>query len=207
MIPFPSEEVTPPVTKMYLTMGSGAFVTGYKDMYKFGNAGLHHTLQLLDIVVSPERHYNDTLAGTMSRSILVLCTGNSCRSQIAEAYLRKAFPDALVCSAGVESHGLNPNALSVMAEDGIDISAQRSKTIDELPSIAWDLVITVCDNARSRCPVFPGRHKSIHRSFEDPASYTGSADQVMPVFRRVRDEIKAFANELTNLDILSTKNT
>ncbi|HLF62943.1 MAG TPA: arsenate reductase ArsC [Saprospiraceae bacterium] len=128
----------------------------------------------------------------MSRSILILCTGNSCRSQMAEGYLRKYLPDDQIYSAGIEAHGLNPLAVKVMAEVGIDISHHSSKLIDALPHIAWDIVITVCDNAREQCPVLPGKHLKFHHSFNDPATAKGVEEEVLPVYRRVRDAIQEY---------------
>lgn len=131
----------------------------------------------------------------MSRAprILVLCTGNSCRSQMAEGYLRHfAQGRAEVYSAGVEAHGLNPRAVLAMQMDGIDISHHSSKTVDELPQVEYDHIITVCDNARERCPYLPGRAQRIHHSFADPAKATGTEAQIMAEFSRVRDEIKAW---------------
>lgn len=121
---------------------------------------------------------------------------------MAEGYLRKFLPDATIWSAGVESHGLNRLAVQVMAEDNIDISQHASKTIDALPPIEWDVVITVCDNARERCPVLPGRHHKIHRAFSDPAAAKGADEVVLPEYRRVRDEIRAFALEFAKTDTL-----
>lgn len=128
------------------------------------------------------------------KNILVLCTGNSCRSQIAHGYLRHfAGGKANIYSAGVETHGLNPKAVEVMKEDGIDISHHTSNNVDEYISIPFDWVITVCDNANERCPYFPGKTQRIHKNFADPAKATGAPHEVMNEFRRVRDEIKAFA--------------
>ncbi|RYZ20595.1 MAG: arsenate reductase ArsC [Chitinophagaceae bacterium] len=127
------------------------------------------------------------------KKVLVLCTGNSCRSQIAEGYLKALGPGALeVWSAGVETHGLNPRAVATMAEDGIDISGQISNHVDEYRNIAFDYVITVCDSARERCPVFPAATKQVHVSFPDPAKATGTEAEILAAFREVRDEIKAF---------------
>ena len=111
------------------------------------------------------------------KKILVLCTGNSCRSQIAEGYLRKfAGDNASVYSAGVETHGVNPKAISIMAEDGIDISGHTSNNIDEYKDIDFDFVITVCDNAKERCPYFPTNAKKFHQNFPDPGKATGSEE-------------------------------
>lgn len=127
------------------------------------------------------------------KRILVLCTGNSCRSQIAEGYLRHfAGEKAEVYSAGVERHGVNPKAVAVMQEDDIDISGHTSNLADEYADIDFDLILTVCDSAKERCPYFPSRSVRIHQSFPDPAKATGSAEEVMEEFRRVRDLIKDY---------------
>ncbi len=137
----------------------------------------------------------------MKKKILVLCTGNSCRSQIAEAYLRKFVGDkAEIMSAGVEVHGLNPRAVKTMAEDGIDISKQTSNHVDEYMHLNFDFVITVCDNAKEACPYFPGKAKKIHHNFPDPAKTTGSEEEITESFRNVRDEIKSWVqNFVTQL--------
>jgi arsenate reductase len=127
------------------------------------------------------------------KNILVLCTGNSCRSQMAEGYLRHFAGDrANIYSAGVEIHGVNPRAIVTMREDGIDISAHTSNHVDEYRSIPFDIVITVCDHAQEVCPVFPSAAKRLHHNFSDPAKATGTARQVMAQFARVREEIKAY---------------
>lgn len=128
--------------------------------------------------------------------ILVLCTGNSCRSQIAEGYLRY-FTDgkADIYSAGVETHGVNPYAIATMKEDGIDISSHTSNNIDEYPDIDFDFVITVCDNGKERCPVFPTKAKKFHRNFTDPAKATGTEEEIMEQFRQVREEIKKYCSQ------------
>lgn len=128
------------------------------------------------------------------KNILVLCTGNSCRSQIAEGYLRYfAKNKANIYSAGIETHGVNPKAIQVMAEDGIDISKHTSNNIDEYMDISFDFVITVCDNAKENCPYFPTKAQQFHQNFPDPAKATGDLNEVMNEFRRVRDMIKAFS--------------
>lgn len=128
------------------------------------------------------------------KKILVLCTGNSCRSQIAEGYLQYfAGSKAKVYSAGVETHGVNPRAIQTMQEDGIDISAHTSNNVLEYKDIDFDYVITVCDNAKERCPYFPSKAVKIHHNFTDPAKATGSEEEVMKQFATVRDEIKAFS--------------
>jgi arsenate reductase len=130
------------------------------------------------------------------RKILVLCTGNSCRSQIAEGYLRHFAGDkAAIYSAGVETHGVNPKAIATMKEDGIDISKQTSNNIDEYFNIDFDFVITVCDNAKERCPFFPTQAKMFHQNFPDPAKANGTEDQIMGQFRQVRQQIKEYCTQ------------
>ncbi len=131
------------------------------------------------------------------KKVLILCTGNSCRSQMAEAYVRHFHGETTqVYSAGVETHGLNPRAVQVMREDGIDITHHTSNHVDEYMQISFDLVVTVCDHAADRCPVFPGATRKIHQPFSDPAKLSGSEDQVMQGFREVRDNIKRWAAAL-----------
>ena len=133
----------------------------------------------------------------------MLCTGNSCRSQLAEGYLRFFAGDkATVYSAGIETHGVNPKAIQVMAEDHIDISKHTSNHVNEYDAVLFDVVITVCDNANEACPYFPGNVKRFHKNFPDPAKATGTADEIMDEFRRVRDMIKVYSadfvkNQLT----------
>lgn len=135
--------------------------------------------------------------------ILVLCTGNSCRSQMAEGYFRHfGGPRLEVFSAGVEAHGLNPRAVQVMGEDGVDISGHTSDTVDKYADQTFDYVITVCDSARERCPWFPARIQRLHHSFPDPAQATGTEEEVMAAFRRVRDEIKAFVQEFLRKELV-----
>lgn len=130
------------------------------------------------------------------KKVLVLCTGNSCRSQIAEGYLRHyAAGKASIYSGGVETHGVNPRAISIMKEDGIDISNHTSNNISEYRDIDFDYVITVCDNAKERCPVFPSKAMKFHHNFEDPAKATGTEEEIMNKFRGVRDEIKAYCRD------------
>ena len=127
------------------------------------------------------------------KKILVLCTGNSCRSQIAEGYLRHfAAGKAEVFSAGIEVHGVNPRAIETMKEEGIDISTQTSNGIAEFRNIDFDFVITVCDNANENCPVFPSSAKKFHHNFPDPAKATGTEEEIMHLFRMVRMEIKTY---------------
>lgn len=133
------------------------------------------------------------------KKILVLCTGNSCRSQMAEGYLRFYAGDrAEIYSAGIETHGVNPKAIQVMAEDHLDISKHTSNHVDEYAKIDFDAVITVCDNANQACPFFPGKAARFHQNFPDPAKATGSTEEVMDAFRRVRDMIKAFSADFAN---------
>jgi arsenate reductase (thioredoxin) len=133
------------------------------------------------------------------KKVLVLCTGNSCRSQMAHGYLKHfAANHAEVYSAGVEAHGLNPFAVGIMAEDGIDISKHTSNHIDEYQHITFDYVITVCDNAKEACPFFPSQTQTIHHSFEDPSKGSGTAKELITEFRRVRDQIKDFSEKFVN---------
>ncbi len=131
--------------------------------------------------------------------ILFLCTGNSCRSQMAEAWTRNLHGDQFdAYSAGIQPKGLDPGAVKVMAEAGIDISGQRSKDIDSLENIDFDYVITLCDNARESCPYFPAKTRVMHRGFDDPprlAAGVADEDQALPHYRRVRDEIRAFVEK------------
>jgi arsenate reductase len=130
------------------------------------------------------------------KKVLVLCTGNSCRSQIAEGYLRHFAGDkAEIYSAGVETHGVNPRAIATMKEDGIDISQHTSNNIDEYFNIAFDFVITVCDNAKERCPFFPTKAKKFHQNFPDPAKSTGTEEEIMEQFRKVRQMIKNYSQQ------------
>lgn len=130
------------------------------------------------------------------KKILVLCTGNSCRSQIAEGYLRHFAGDkASVYSAGVETHGVNPRAIATMAEDGIDISGHTSNNITEYQGIDFDYVITVCDHAKERCPFFPSKAQKFHENFTDPAKASGMEEEIMEAFRSVRNTIKQYAQQ------------
>jgi arsenate reductase len=128
--------------------------------------------------------------------ILFLCTGNSCRSQMAEGWARALRSDDLEpYSAGIETHGLNPHAVRVMAEAGVDISGHRSRHVDELADVPLDLVITVCSHAHESCPVFPGTVRVAHHGFDDPpalARGAASEQEALDHYRRVRDEIRAF---------------
>ena len=129
----------------------------------------------------------------MKKKVLVLCTGNSCRSQIAHGYLDIFLGDqADVYSAGVETHGVNPLAIATMKEDGIDISAHTSNNVSEYKSVQFDYIITVCDHANERCPVFPSTATKLHQNFPDPAKATGSPDEIKIEFSRVRELIKNY---------------
>lgn len=132
--------------------------------------------------------------------ILFLCTGNSCRSQMAEGWARH-LKGCLIepYSAGIEVHGLNPNAVKVMAEAGVDISGHRSKHLDDLQGIEFDYVVTVCDHANEACPIFPGRAKRVHKGFDDPPRLAREAkteEEALGHYRRVRDEIRGFVESL-----------
>lgn len=140
--------------------------------------------------------YYDSIIIIKDEKILILCTGNSCRSQIAEGYFKYyAGGRAEVYSAGVETHGVNPRAVETMKADGIDISSHTSNNVNEYLNMDFDYVITVCDSAKERCPVFPGRAKSIHHNFPDPAKAKGTEEEISQQFREVRDQIKDYAQE------------
>jgi arsenate reductase len=127
----------------------------------------------------------------MKQRVLFLCTGNSARSQMAEALLRNIAGDRYVTfSAGTAPVGLNPLAVAVMKELGIDISHQQPKRVDQFIGVSFDYVVTVCDRAKESCPTFPSARRVVHWSFEDPAAATGSEENRLLFFRRVRDEIK-----------------
>jgi arsenate reductase len=128
------------------------------------------------------------------KKILVLCTGNSCRSQIAHGYLQHfAGNKAEVFSAGVETHGVNPKAIATMKNDGIDISHHTSNNVSEYTGNDFDFVITVCDNAKERCPYFPTKAEKFHYNFPDPAKATGTEEEIKQEFERVRDMIKTYS--------------
>ncbi|MEO8516186.1 MAG: arsenate reductase ArsC [Flavobacterium sp.] len=130
-------------------------------------------------------------------NILVLCTGNSCRSQIAHGYLEH-FTDnqkVRVYSAGIETHGVNPNAVATMKEDGIDISSYTSNNVSEYVNIPFDYVITVCDNAKENCPIFPSKAIKLHYNFPDPAKFIGTKKEVSEAFHNVREQIKRYCLE------------
>lgn len=134
--------------------------------------------------------------------ILVLCTGNSCRSQIADGYLKKFGGNRVeVYSAGVETHGVNPKAIRTMQDDGIDISGNTSNNILEYEKIDFDFVITVCDHAKERCPYFPTKAKLIHYNFPDPAKAVGTDQEINQEFDRVRDMIKQYCTDFIRENI------
>ncbi len=138
------------------------------------------------------------------RSVLFLCTGNSCRSQMAEGWAKSLHSESLdVYSAGIEKHGLNPNAVQVMSEAGVDISGQTSNTLDELSGVSIDLVITVCSHADQTCPAFPDGARVVHHGFDDPpklAKEAANEEEAMSHYRRVRDEIREYVeSELPNV--------
>jgi arsenate reductase len=140
--------------------------------------------------------------------ILFLCTGNSCRSQMAEGWARHLKSDVIEpCSAGIEKHGLNPHAVKVMAEAGVDISKQYSKTLADLGAARFDYVVTVCGHAKESCPFFPGRAKVVHVGFDDPPKLTlnlPDGEEKLAVYRRVRDEIRKYVETLPD-GLSSTK--
>ena len=129
----------------------------------------------------------------MKKKILFLCTGNSARSQLAEGIMRHLRGDEFeVFSAGTEPKGVHPKTIEVLQEIGIDASAQKSKHIDELPTKEFDYIITLCDSASQNCPIFFGEGIKMHHGFDDPAAATGSDQDVLASFRKVRDQIKTF---------------
>ena len=131
-------------------------------------------------------------------NILYLCTGNSCRSQMAEAWTRHLRPEIKAWSAGVVKHGMNPNAKLVMEEAGVDMSGQESNTVDEMPDVQFDYVVTLCGHAAENCPYFPSEAKRVHRGFDDPPSLVKELPEAehLDVYRRVRDEIKVLVEGL-----------
>jgi arsenate reductase len=133
------------------------------------------------------------------KRILILCTGNSARSQMAEGLLRRDAGDRVeVFSAGTKPSQVRAEAIAAMRELGIDISAQRAKSADEFTDQRFDYVLTVCDNAKESCPIFPAKTTTIHRNFEDPAGVPGSEQERLAAFRRVRDELRNYLLDLAN---------
>jgi arsenate reductase (thioredoxin) len=134
------------------------------------------------------------------KNILVLCTGNSCRSQMAHGYLSAmVFGKANIYSAGIETHGLNPNAIKFMAADGIEISHHTSNHIDEYKNITFDFVITVCDHANENCPYFPSNAVRLHRDFPDPSKVLGTEVDIEKAFLETREAIKTYCRSFVNL--------
>ena len=135
----------------------------------------------------------------MGKKVLVLCTGNSCRSQMAHGFLSTyASEGTEIFSAGVETHGVNPKAIAAMNEVGIDISHHTSNNVDEYTNIDFDYIITVCDNARERCPYFPSNAIKFHHSFPDPFGAQGTPEEVAAVFNGVRDQIDVYCKEFAS---------
>lgn len=132
--------------------------------------------------------------------VLFLCTGNSCRSQMAEGWARHLKADAVEpYSAGIEKHGMNPHAIKVMAEAGVDITGQRSKTVAELGLVHFDYIVTVCGHAHEHCPVSPGKAQVVHIGFDDPPKLSAGlpdGEEKLAIYRRVRDEIRRFVEAL-----------
>ena len=138
------------------------------------------------------------------KDILVLCTGNSCRSQMAEGYLRFFSQEkATIYSAGIETHGVNPRAIQVMMEDGIDISSHTSNNINEYTEIDFDLILTVCNNAETNCPYFPSKALRFHYNFPDPAKAIGTEEEIMNEFRATRDLIKMYCEKFLKIHLTS----
>jgi len=138
-------------------------------------------------------------------NVLVLCTGNSCRSQMAEAYLKAFAKDkATIYSAGVETHGLNPGAVAIMKEDGMDITSHTSNNLEEYLAINFDYILTVCDHAKERCPIFPGKAERLHHNFFDPSKVKGSPKEVHAAFLKAREEIKAYCKAFVAKSITSS---
>ncbi len=132
----------------------------------------------------------------MKKNVLVLCTGNSCRSQIADGYLKTFAPEGVnIYSSGVETHGVNPKAIDTMQKDGIDISANTSNNVNEYSNVDFDYIITVCDNAKERCPYFPSNAVRFHKNFPDPAKAEGNDEEITAEFDRVRDLVKGYCKE------------
>lgn len=135
------------------------------------------------------------------KKVLVLCTGNSCRSQMAHGWLKHFADDKVdIYSAGLETHGVNPKAIEVMAESMIDISGHTSDNLEKYVDLKFDHIITVCDNANENCPYFPGEANRLHYNFPDPAKASGTEKEVMDEFRKVRDMIRDYCEEFVNLN-------
>ena len=138
------------------------------------------------------------------KNVLVLCTGNSCRSQMAHGYLNH-FQDKLakIYSAGIETHGLNPDAVAIMKEDGVDISHHTSNHVDEYAGIEWDYIITVCNHAKEHCPFIPSKNaRRLHQNFADPSKVKGSEGEIREAFIETRDEIKEFCHDFVKEELM-----
>ncbi len=138
-------------------------------------------------------------------NILVLCTGNSCRSQMAEGYLKhfvKEQEQVTVYSAGVETHGVNPSAIAIMKEDGIDISNHTSNNLNEYLDIEFNYILTVCDNAKERCPFFPGKAERLHFNFFDPSKVDGTKEEIHDAFTKTRNQIKAYCKDFVQEKVI-----
>lgn len=137
------------------------------------------------------------------KNILVLCTGNSCRSQMAHGYLKQfAKEKATIYSAGIETHGVNPKAIAIMSEDGIDISQHTSNLVTEYDAIEFDYILTVCDHANENCPFIPSKNAvRLHHNFFDPSKIEGSMEDTHAAFTKARNEIKEYCNEFVNKNI------
>lgn len=137
-----------------------------------------------------------------TKNILILCTGNSCRSQIAEGWMRFYAKDkANVYSAGIETHGVNPKAIATMKEVGIDISKHTSNHINEYKDIPFDFLITVCDHAKENCPYFPSDAKRFHNNFSDPSKLSGTEEEVKTAFANTREEIRSYCENFVNKEL------
>lgn len=135
------------------------------------------------------------------KNVLVLCTGNSCRSQMAHGYLKQFAEDkATIYSAGIETHGLNSGAVAIMAEDNIDISNHMSNHVNEYPGIDWDFIITVCDHAKEHCPFITAPNaKRLHHNFSDPSKVNGSEEEIHAAFLKTRNEIRDYSQNFVEI--------
>lgn len=139
----------------------------------------------------------------MKKKLLILCTGNSCRSQMAHGYFKHLAGDKIeVYSAGVKPEGVNANAIKVMKEEGIDISKHISNHIDEYLNLDFDYIITVCDNAKEQCPYFPSNAKKIHQDFPDPAKAIGREEELIKEYRKVRNVLKKFCLDFIKTNLI-----
>ncbi|NNM17183.1 MAG: arsenate reductase ArsC [Croceitalea sp.] len=139
------------------------------------------------------------------KNILVLCTGNSCRSQMVHGYLESYQRDlAKIYSAGIETHGLNPGAVAIMKEDGVDISHHTSNHVDEYKDIEWDFVITVCDHAKEHCPYIPAKNaQRLHHNFKDPSKVQGTDEEIHEAFLKTREEVKEFCETFIKEELVN----